>query len=47
MTQEEKNDFFYQIGKMEKKMDEVENKMYENRKDMEKRCYNFKIPYLP
>jgi hypothetical protein len=36
MTQEEKKEFFYQIGKVEKKMDEVENKMDENKKEMEK-----------
>jgi len=35
MTEEEKYDFFYQIRKMEKKMDEEENKMDENMKGME------------
>ena len=36
MTQEEREETFHQIGKVEKKMNDMENKMDENRKEMEK-----------
>jgi hypothetical protein len=35
MTQEEREENFHHIGKVEKKIDEVENNMDENRKEVE------------